>query len=55
MFQKPGHVGIVIKNQNDSLLFIHASSDKKHGGVKVSNFNSFNNYKKRFVKAIRVF
>lgn len=55
LFEKPGHVGIVLKNQNDSLLFIHASSDKRNGGVKISNFNNFNNYKNRFVKAIRVF
>ncbi|MCA0428959.1 MAG: C40 family peptidase [Bacteroidetes bacterium] len=55
LFEKPGHVGIVVKNINDSLLFIHASSDKRHGGVKISNFNNFNNYKNRFVKAIRVF
>lgn len=55
LFEKPGHVGIVLKNQNDSLLFIHASSDKRNGGVKISNFYNFNNYKNRFVKAIRVF
>ena len=54
LFNKPGHVAIVTYHTKDSLRFIHASSDKRHGGVKVSEFNSFSNYKKRFVKAIRI-
>lgn len=54
LFEKPGHVGIVTFHAKDSLQFIHASSDKRHGGVKISEFYSFSNYKKRFVKVIRV-
>ncbi|MCA6435238.1 MAG: C40 family peptidase [Bacteroidota bacterium] len=54
LFEKPGHVGIVTYHSKDSLRFIHASSDKRHGGVKISEFYSFSNYKKRFVKVIRI-
>lgn len=54
LFEKPGHVGIVTYHSKDSLRFIHASSDKRNGGVKISEFYSYSNYKKRFVKAIRI-
>jgi cell wall-associated NlpC family hydrolase len=50
----PGHVGIITKNQEGQLLFIHSSSDKKNSGIKISDFNAYNNYKKRFIKIIRI-
>lgn len=54
LFEKPGHVAIVVSKNETELLFIHSSSDKKHSGVKISNYYLFANYKKRFVKALRV-
>lgn len=50
----PGHVGIVVSGSGDSLKFIHSSSDKKHGGIKISDFGASPNYKKRFIKIVRV-
>lgn len=50
----PGHVGIITKNQEGQLLFIHSSSDKRHSGIKISDFNAYDNYKKRFIKIIRI-
>jgi len=47
-----GHMGIVLKNENDSLQFIHSSSGKSKGVV-ITNFERY--YKGRFVKVIRVF
>ncbi len=54
LFEKPGHVAIVVSKNETELLFIHSSSDKRHSGVKISNYYLFANYKKRFVKTIRV-
>lgn len=51
---QPGHVGIITLNENNELWFIHSSSDKKHSGIKVSNFNAYDNYKKRFIKVVRI-
>jgi murein DD-endopeptidase / murein LD-carboxypeptidase len=50
----PGHVGIITKNQEGELLFIHSSSDKRHSGIKISDFNAYDNYRKRFIKIIRI-
>lgn len=50
----PGHVGIVVSGSGESLKFIHSSSDKKHGGIKISDFGTSPNYKKRFIKIVRV-
>jgi len=47
-----GHMGIVIYNQNNELLFIHSSSGKANG-VTITLFNEY--YKNRFVKVIRIF
>jgi cell wall-associated NlpC family hydrolase len=47
-----GHMGIVVSNEPDSLLFIHSTSGKAKGVVitKLENY-----YTSRFVKVIRVF
>ena len=47
-----GHMGIVVFNANNELLFIHATSGKKMG-VTITPLNDY--YKGRFVKVIRVF
>lgn len=50
----PGHVGIIVTNSGKKLQFIHSSSNKKDSGVKISNYNDSENYKKRFLKIVRV-
>jgi hypothetical protein len=35
-------------------MFIHSSSDKRHSGIKISNYSASPNYKKRFLKIVRV-
>jgi cell wall-associated NlpC family hydrolase len=47
-----GHMGIVIYNGKDGILFIHSNSGKAHG-VTITPLNDY--YKGRFVKVIRVF
>jgi cell wall-associated NlpC family hydrolase len=47
-----GHMGIVVYNGRDGLLFIHSNSGKAHG-VTITPLNDY--YKGRFVKVIRVF
>lgn len=51
--RKPGHVGIVLTGGSE-LNFIHSSSDKRTPGVKISDFKASPNYKKRFIKIVRV-
>lgn len=51
--RKPGHVGIVLTGGSE-LSFIHSSSDKRTPGVKISDFKASPNYKKRFIKIVRV-
>lgn len=46
----PGHVGIVMKNENCLLTFIHASSN---GGVKISTTED-GHYQERFLQVRRV-
>jgi len=46
--KKPGHIGLVLKNENGTIDFIHASSSKKHFGVTISRFNG-TGYVKRFL------
>src|SRR5688572_3467341 len=48
--RKPGHVGIVIKNTNKEISFVHASSN---GGVKISQVEG-TNYERRFLEVRRV-
>lgn len=52
--RRAGHVGIVISNPGEQLTFIHASSNKKHGGVIISTYISSPYYEKRFLKIIRL-
>jgi cell wall-associated NlpC family hydrolase len=52
--RSPGHLGIVVSKPNEELSFIHSSSDKKTPGVKISMYTASNNYKKRFIKVVRV-
>jgi len=52
--RKPGHVGIIISNPGEDLQFIHSSSDKKTPGIKISTYNNSENYKKRYLKIVRV-
>ena len=47
-----GHMGIVISNAGENVLFIHSSSGKAYGVV-ITPLNDY--YKSRFVKVIRVF
>jgi cell wall-associated NlpC family hydrolase len=51
--KKPGHVGIIISNNNGIIKFIHASSSKKHFGVTITTYNN-SGYVKRFLKAITI-
>ena len=52
--RKPGHVGIIISNYNEKLQFIHSSSNKKNGGVKISSYLDSPYYEKRFLKIVRI-
>ncbi len=47
-----GHMGIVVQNQNNELLFIHSSSGKANS-VTITPLNDY--YKGRFIKVIRIF
>jgi cell wall-associated NlpC family hydrolase len=49
-----GHVGIITKNENGTIQFIHASSSQAHYGVVVTDYYS-SAYPKRFVTVKRVF
>lgn len=51
--RRVGHVGMVIKNENGIIDFIHASSSKKHFGVTITRYNN-SGYLKRFLKIINV-
>lgn len=48
-----GHVGIVISNPGEPLMFIHSSSSKNHEGVVITDYKN-SAYPKRFIKIIRV-
>ncbi|MDX1349058.1 MAG: C40 family peptidase [Putridiphycobacter sp.] len=52
--RKPGHVGIVYKNENGLLDFIHASSSRKNYGVTITRYNN-SGYEKRFLSVISIF
>ena len=51
--RKIGHVGIVLKNEEGMVDFIHSSSSKKHFGVTITRYNE-SGYVKRFLKVINV-
>lgn len=46
--KRVGHVGIVISNAGDSVMFIHSSSSKNHYGVTITNYYK-SAYPKRFI------
>jgi len=46
-----GHMGIIVENNNETILFIHSSSGHANGVV-ITTLNGY--YKGRFVKTIRV-
>jgi cell wall-associated NlpC family hydrolase len=50
----PGHVGIVVSNENGQIRFIHSSSSKKHYGVVITDYYD-SNYPKRFLSVRRMF
>jgi len=52
--RKVGHVGLVLKNENGVIDFIHSSSSKKHFGVTITRYNQ-SGYVKRFLRAITIF
>lgn len=49
----PGHVGIILEGGSHP-RFIHSSSDKRTPGVKISDFEASPNYRRRFIKVVRV-
>lgn len=51
--RRVGHAGIVIKNDDGMVDFIHSSSSKKHFGVTVTRYNE-SGYMKRFLRVINV-
>ena len=51
--RKVGHAGIVLKNENGLIDFIHSSSSKKHFGVTITRYNS-SGYVRRFLRIINV-
>lgn len=51
--RKPGHLGIIIKNNQGIIDFIHASSSKKNYGVTVTRYNG-SGYEKRYLSVVTV-
>lgn len=51
--RKVGHAGIVLRNKEGVVDFIHSSSSKKHWGVTITRYNE-SGYEKRFLKTINV-
>lgn len=51
--RRVGHVGIVLKNVDGTVDFIHSSSSKNHYGVTISRYNA-SGYEKRFLRVINV-
>ena len=52
--RRAGHVGIIVSKLGEEMQFIHSSSNKKNGGVKLSTFKESPYYKVRFLKIIRI-
>lgn len=48
-----GHVGVIVKNENGTIDFIHSSSSKRHYGVTITRYND-SGYVRRFIKVIDV-
>ncbi|MFT4600157.1 MAG: cell wall-associated NlpC family hydrolase [Arenicella sp.] len=51
--RKVGHAGIVLKNTDGMIDFIHSSSSKRHFGVTITRYNE-SGYEKRFLRIINV-
>ena len=51
--RKVGHAGIVLKNEEGKVDFIHSSSSKRHFGVCITRYNE-SGYVKRFLRVINV-
>lgn len=51
--KKPGHIGLVLRNNNGVIDFIHASSSKRHFGVTITRYN-LSGYEKRFLHVTSV-
>lgn len=52
--RKPGHVGIIVSNDQDGVVFIHSSSGHNRIGVIMTNFTQSPAYRKRFIKIVRL-
>lgn len=52
--RKVGHAGIIYKNDNGTIDFIHSSSSKNHFGVTITRFNTSAGYQKRFLRVINI-
>ncbi|HXB40522.1 MAG TPA: NlpC/P60 family protein [Bacteroidia bacterium] len=50
----PGHVGIIVSNTPEGVVFIHSSSGHKRIGVILTNFTQSLYYQKRFIKVARM-
>lgn len=50
----PGHVGIIVSNGTDGVVFIHSSSGHNYVGVILTNFTKSEYYQKRFIKVVRL-
>jgi len=50
----PGHVGIIISNDADGIVFIHSSSGHNRVGVIQTNYTTSAYYQKRFIKIVRL-
>ncbi|MFK8038046.1 MAG: C40 family peptidase [Crocinitomicaceae bacterium] len=51
--RKPGHLGIILKNNNGVVDFIHSSSSKKNYGVTITRYNG-SGYEKRYLSVVKV-
>lgn len=52
--RKVGHAGIIFKNEDGTVDFIHSSSSKNHFGVTITRFNDSAGYQKRFLRVINI-
>lgn len=50
----PGHVGIIVSNDGNGIVFIHSSSGHKRIGVILTNYTQSEYYQKRFIKIARL-
>lgn len=52
--RKVGHAGIIYKNEDGVIDFIHSSSSKNHFGVTITRFTTSPGYQKRFLRVITI-